>query len=222
MALETMIVSRDWQEVSVLECILNSLHIGVTIQQDVSQAQRKFCKSKIDALILDRDLRGTEGFLRDTPANNSAVPFILMSRSAEQHDLPASGATFFFEKPISVEQAVRTLSAARNLMMSGRMRYHRHELCVPVALRCGTCKPITAELTNLSHGGLGIRADEPLDLPGPVSVRFKVPGLGRTVTAQAELAWADGRGHAGIRFVHIPANLQETFQRWLDRHYFVN
>ena len=46
------------------------------------------------------------------------------------------GALFAFEKPISVEQAVRTLSAARNMILDGRLRYHRAGLEVPVSLNC--------------------------------------------------------------------------------------
>jgi CheY-like chemotaxis protein len=222
MPLETLIVSRDWQEVSVLECILNSLNIGVTVQQDVARAQEKLSKAKIDALILDRDLSGTERVARELPTQSDSIPCILISRSAEQQKLAASGATFYFEKPISVEQAVRTLSATRNLMIAGRIRYHRHELHVPVDLRCGKHKRITAELTNLSYGGLGIRADRSLDSHGPVSVRFKVPGLRKVIAAQGELAWADDRGHAGIRFVQVPADLQQTVQHWLDRRYFAS
>ena len=222
MPLETMIVSRDWQEVSVLECILNSLHIGVTIHQEVVVAQEKLAKTKIDALILDRDLGGINRLFQSLRANTPALPFILISRSAKDHDLPASGATFFFEKPISVEQAVRTLSATRNLMMTGRMRYHRHELHVPVALRCGTRQRITAELTNLSHGGVGIRVPQALEPRGTVSVRFKIPGLDRAFTAKGELAWADQLGHAGIRFIEVSANVQQTVQQWLDRRYFAS
>src|SRR5207244_10811660 len=54
--------------------------------------------------------------------NGNSVPLLLLSGSPGHHDLPATGATFFFEKPISVEQAVRTLSAARNMMLTGRLR----------------------------------------------------------------------------------------------------
>jgi PilZ domain len=107
-------------------------------------------------------------------------------------------------------------------MMTGRMRYHRHEIHVPVALRYGTSKRIKAELTNLSYGGLGIRASQILDSREPVSIRFKVPGLNCTVKAEGELAWADSRGHAGIRFVQIPANLHQSVQKWLDGRYFAS
>ena len=50
--------------------------------------------------------------------------------------MQATEAMFAFDKPISVEQAVRTLSAARNMILDGRLRYHRAGLDLP-----GSCQP---------------------------------------------------------------------------------
>jgi hypothetical protein len=55
-----------------------------------------------------------------------------------------------------------------------------------------------------------------------VTVRFRVPGLRRVIAAEGELAWADSRGHAGIRFLQVPDELQQTVQHWLDRRYFAS
>ncbi len=222
MALEAMIVSRDWQEVSVLECILNSLHVLVSIEADIEQARQKISKSKLDALIVDRDLTGTERLLGDVPPHNSSVPLLLLSRSAEQTNLAASGATFFFEKPVSVEQAVRTLSATRNLMLNSRLRYHRQTIDVPVFLSFGKRKRVTAQLTNLSNGGMAVCAEQVLQAHSPVNVRFRLPGVNCSVHAKGELAWADPRGHAGIKFVEIPVQLQRRMQIWLEKTYFTN
>ncbi|MBV8477950.1 MAG: PilZ domain-containing protein [Acidobacteria bacterium] len=222
MLLEAMIVSRDWQEVAVLECILNDLHVGVIVHQDVGCAQQRLSKSKIDALILDRDLGGSERLLGELPANNGSAPVILLSRSAYESNLPASGATFFFEKPISVEQAVRTLSATRNLMMTGHLRYQRQQIHVPVALRYGNGRRITAELENLSSGGLSLRASEALDRRGPISIRFNLPGLKHTLKIKGELAWSNNRGYAGIRFLQISQRLEQSLQQWLGRRHMID
>src|SRR5581483_8794554 len=158
MTLETMIVSQDWQEVSVLECILGSLHVGVSVETNADQARKRFAKKKIDAVIVDRDLSGTERFVfgMKSAANSKAVPLILMSGSPERHGLPLSGATFYFEKPVSVEDAVRTLSAARNLILNGRLRYHREALRIPASLLVGHQQNVDVQLTNVSQGGVGI------------------------------------------------------------------
>ena len=225
MTLESMVVSRDWQEVSVLECILGSLHIGVRVESDAQRAQARFLKSKVDAVIVDRDLSGTDSFLsnlKSSSCNGNSVPVVLLSGAPERHDLPASGATFFFEKPVSVEQAVRTLSAARNIMLNGRLRYHREALNLPISLSFGVNKNLGVELANVSQGGIGIRVPRSVELRGPIQMHFQLPGVNDSVEASGELAWADSCGNAGIRFLEIPAQLQRSLQLWLEKQYFAH
>ena len=51
--------------------------------------------------------------------------------------LKEAGPALMLQKPISVEDAVHTLSAARNTMVGGRLRYHRASLNLPITLECG-------------------------------------------------------------------------------------
>ncbi len=131
-----MVVSRDWQEVSVLECILGGLHMDVSVENEPQRALARMAKSKIDALIVDCDLNGSSQFLRELQSapNPRTVPLVIMGAPRCNPNLDETGALFAFEKPISVEQAVRTLSAARSMILDGRLRYHRAGLEVPVSL----------------------------------------------------------------------------------------
>src|SRR5277367_5261802 len=153
MTLSSMVVSRDWAEVSVLECILGSLHIGVDVEPEPKRARAKLAKSKIDAIIVDCDLDGTTSFLRGLGTGLNAVPLVIVSSSNGHTHLRDSVATFVFKKPISVEQAVRTLSAARNMILDGRLRYNRHALDLPVSIGCCSKRKVEAHLMNLSQGG---------------------------------------------------------------------
>jgi len=221
-----MVVSRDWQEVSVLECILGSLHICVDVESEPERAQAKLAKSKIDALIVDCDLDGTAGFLRGLQnwLVQNSVPLVIVGGSSCRGSLQAKGATFVFEKPISVEQAVHTLSAARNMILDGRLRYHRQALDVPVSLTYGSNRRRKAHLMNLSQGGMGICVQRPLPMTmtGPVRVSFALPGTKRCVKLQGEVAWADKQGNAGIRFVEINHHVKRDLQLWLERQYFTH
>jgi PilZ domain len=223
MTLSSMVVSRDWQEVSVLECILGGLQIDVEVESKPERAQAKLAKSKVDALIVDCDLSGSDRFLRDLQRDSHFpvnTPLVVMSGPRDRHEIDATGALFRFEKPISVEQAVRTLSAARNLILDGRLRYHRQALDIPVSLNCGARKRVQAELVNLSQGGMGVHTDRELDAEKSIQVSFKLPGTRYTVKAQGEIAWTDRQGNAGIRFVDVPARLQKGLQIWLAQQYF--
>jgi hypothetical protein len=136
--------------------------------------------------------------------------------------LDQTGALFAFAKPISVEQAVRTLSAARSMILDGRLRYHRAGLEVPVSLDCKDGKATDAFLVNVSQGGIQIRTNNPVEAAKDFQVSFELPGARAGLKAKAEIAWQDKRGNLGIRFVKLAPQQQRTLQLWLAQQYFAN
>jgi len=217
-----MVVSRDWAEVSVLECILGGLHIGVDVEPEPKRARAKLAKSKIDALIVDCDLEGTTGFLRGLGTGLNAVPLVIVSGSNGRTQLQDTVATFVFQKPISVEQAVRILSAARNMILDRRLRYNRHALDLPASIAYGSRKRIEAHLMNLSQGGVGIRLSRPVAFPGPVRVSFQLPESKVPMKVQGEVAWIDKLGNAGIRFLDMSPVVKRDLQLWLAQQYLTH
>jgi len=219
MTLSSLLVSRDWSEVSVLECILGGLHIGVDVEPEPKRARAKLARTKVDALIVDCDLDGTTSFLRGLGTGLNSVPLVIVSGSNGHTHLQDTVATFVFKKPISVEQAVRTLSAARNMILDGRLRYNRHALDLQVSLAYGPRKKIDAHLMNLSQGGIGIRLSRPLALPGPVKVNFQLPESKVQMKLHGEVAWIDKMGNAGIRFLEMKPDVKRDLQLWLAQQY---
>jgi PilZ domain len=225
MTLSSMVVSRDWQEVSVLECILGSLHMDVAVEEEPQRAMARLSKSKVDALIVDCDLNGTNQFLQEVQRDHrqaNTVPLVIVGSPQSRNNLDATGALFAFEKPISVEQAVRTLSAARNLILDGRLRYHRAGLKVPVTLRGNRHAHVEGDLINVSQGGMQIRTDDAVETTQPLRVSFDLPGAKLPLKAQAEIAWQDQRGNVGIRFVKVAPRVQRSLRLWLAQQYFAN
>jgi uncharacterized protein (TIGR02266 family) len=145
-----------------------------------------------------------------------------LSGSKKHKRRESERATFVFEKPISVEQAVHTLSAARNMIMEGRLRYHRQALDLRVSLTCGSKKRVQAHLMNLSQGGVGIRVRQPLPTGGPIRVSFALPERKRSLRVEGEVAWMDQRGNVGIRFVDSDQRTKRDLQLWLEREYFTH
>ena len=220
MTLESMVVSRDWQEVSVLECILGSMQIGVDVEPEPEAARRKLSSTKIDAIIVDFDLAGADALLQKIERQgNDAIPLVLMSGPQHHDQLRRSGADFFFEKPVSVEQAVHTLAAARNLILRGRLRYHRQALQARVSMVANR-QHMDAELVNLSRGGIGVRTKANLQPGESVRVRFSLPGRKLVVQAQTAVAWRKANGDVGLRFEDLPQASQEELQLWLEGRYF--
>ena len=216
-----MVVSRDWPEVSVLECILSGLHIGVDVEPEPERARAKLAKSKIDALIVDCDLEGTTSFLSGLGDGMNTVPLVIISGPSSRGQLRDTDATFVFEKPISVEQAVHTLSAARNLIVDGRLRYHRHCLDIPAYIIRGKKGRLKATLLNLSQGGVAIRTHRPVALAGTLNISFTLPGSKLKLKMQGRAVW-NRQGNTGVRFVKPSRRAQRDLQLWLAQRYLNN
>jgi CheY-like chemotaxis protein len=225
MTLSSMVVSRDWQEVSVLECILGSLQIHVEVEKEPQRALARMETAKIDALIVDCDLNGTSQFLRELKNSENCqnpVPLVIMGAANSKPNLDATGAMFAFQKPISVEEAVRTFTAARSIILDGRLRYHRAGVEIPVSLKYKGAKAIVGHLLNLSHGGLLVHTGQELNAKSPLQVSFTLPGARSALTIHAQVAWQDKGGNAGIRFTRVAPDSQQMLEVWLAQQFLAN
>jgi CheY-like chemotaxis protein len=225
MTLSSLVVSQDWQEVSVLECILGGLNIQVAVEREPQRALARLTNSKVDALIVDCDLNGSLQFfrqLRQEAPRASTVPLVIMGGPQGQQDMEGTGAMFAFDKPISVEEAVRTLSAARNMILDGRLRYHRAELETPVILSGRRQKRVGAQLINLSQGGLQVHLPQTCDASDLMRATFALPGTTSEVKAEVEVVWSDERGNVGVRFAKIAPPMEHSLRLWLAQKYFAN
>jgi DNA-binding NarL/FixJ family response regulator len=225
MTLSSMVVSRDWQEVSVLECILSGLHMDVAVESEPHRALSRLAKTKIDALIVDCDLNGTGQFFRELQREApraSTVPLVIMGGGQHKHDMDDTGAIFSFDKPISVEQAVRTLSAARNMIVDGRLRYHRAGLQLPVILNDGRQTRTQGQLINLSQGGLQVHVSDGFTPNDASRVAFALPGTKTEIKSRVDVAWSDNAGNIGMRFVNMTGKTQRSLRLWLAQQYFAN
>jgi hypothetical protein len=199
--------------------------MDVAVESEPQRALTRLTNTKVDALIVDCDLNGTGQFFRELQREAplaSTVPLVIMGGPHGRPDMQTTGAMFAFDKPISVEQAVRTLSAARNMILDGRLRYHRAGLDVPVTLTGRHQKRVEAELINLSQGGLQVRVDDGFNASDLLRASFALPGTKTGVKADVEVAWSDDRGNVGIRFVKIAAQTQQSLRLWLAQQYFAN
>jgi len=219
-----MVLSRDWQEVSVLECVLGGLQIGVAIEKEPQRALERLEKSKIDAIIVDCDLNGSSHFLRQLQLagrRQGSVPVVIMGGAHSRPSLEATGALFAFEKPVSVEQAVRTLGAARTMILDGRLRY-RAGVELPVSVKCKGRKTIEGYLLNISQGGMLIHTEANVDASADLQVSFTLPNNPAELRTQARIAWQDKAGSLAIRFVKMDPRQQRNLKLWLAQQFLEN
>lgn len=219
MHLQSLLLSRDVEVARVLRPALEKLSIDVEVCQNARSGNEVLCSEKFDAVIVDCDdlqegidvLRG----LRKTPSNRSSVAFALLNGGTTTSQAFDMGANFVLQKPITHQNALRCFSAAVGLMTRERRRYFRHPANLEVKVIFGK-EQVAAKATNLSEGGMAILFEGPMPKTGSLQLSFKLPGGSFPLEPTAQLAWLDGLGRAGIRFLEMPRDAREHLARWLS------
>lgn len=222
MTLSSIVLSRDSQEISVLECILGGLHIGVDVEPEPRKVCAKLSKSRVDAVIVDSEVEGSWQFLQEFQnlKTQNSVPLVILNGPRNAMSPPPESASFLFQKPISVEQAVHILSSARNMILERRLHYHRVSVDTQISLSAEN-KKIPARMINISQGGARIKGDFNQEFRGNIQMEFKLPQTSKEFVLRANVAWADRSGNAGVQFVDVPRPAYRNLQLWLQQQYFI-
>ena len=220
MTLESLLLSQDLELVRVIRPTLEKLSIDVEVCQEARAGSDILISDKFDAVIVDcDDLSGGLALLqglRNTPSNKNSVAFAILNgkRTTTQEEF-GMGANFVLQKPISTLNASRCFHAALNFMLKERRRYFRQpvKMSVQVVLEG---KTLTAASTNISEGGIALMLREALPKGAVPHLKFSLPNTSMNFEVEAEVAWADFKGLAGLRFHNVPKSSQTQLEEWLD------
>ena len=101
-------------------------------------------------------------------------------------------------------------------MVRERCRYFRHPVEISLRILLPHNQEIAATSTNISEGGMAIRTVGKLPKDAQAQFRFTLPDINLSLELKGQVAWADGTGHAGIRFVDVPQSAQYQLEKWLN------
>jgi CheY-like chemotaxis protein len=221
MGLESLLLSQDADVVRVIRPTLEKLSIEVEVCQEAKQASEILISEKFDAVIVDcDDLKGglelLEG-LRSTPSNRNSVTFALLNgKKTTTQEAFSMGVNFVLQKPISTLNAARCFHAALSFMERERRRYYRQPVKMLVTIILGD-QEIKATSTNISEGGMAIMLHRALPKGATPRLQFTLPESKLSLDVETEVAWADIKGHVGLRFQNVPRSSQELLEKWLSQ-----
>jgi ActR/RegA family two-component response regulator len=221
MTLESLLLSQDEELVRVLQPTLEQMSIDVELCHEARTGADILITDKFDAVIVDcDDLSGGLALLqglRNTPSNKNSVAFaILNGKRTTTQEAFGMGANFVLQKPISSLNASRCFHAALNFMLKERRRYFRQPVKMQVKLTIEG-KSTVATSTNISEGGIALMLHEALPKGATPMLKFSLPHTDIHMEVEAEVAWADVKGLAGLRFLHVPKSSQQELEYWLDQ-----
>jgi CheY-like chemotaxis protein len=219
MNLDSLLISKDAALLDVLRPALQKISVDLQVCEESVAGNDLLVKRKFDAVIVDcDDLKNGSDLLRNlrqTQGNSKSVAFAVVNGKTTTQEAFQSGANFVLQKPVTPLHAARCFNAALNFMVRERRRYFRHPLDMPLRISLPNNQQMTAVATNLSEGGMAIRILAKLPKDGRGQFRFTLPGANISLELKGQIAWTDGTGHAGIRFVEVPQSAQYQLEKWL-------
>jgi CheY-like chemotaxis protein len=219
MNLESLVVGQDTALLDVLRPTLENIAVDIQVCGEIKPASELLTSRKFDAVIVDcDDLPGGAdllGALRRTRSNARSVAFAVVNGKTNIQAAFQCGANFVLQKPLSPLNATRCFNAALNFMVMERQRYFRHPVEMPIRIVLPNAPELTATSTNLSEGGMAIRLLVKLPKDAQAKLQFTLPASNISLELKGQIAWADGTGRVGIRFVEVPQSSQYQLDKWL-------
>ena len=219
MNLESLLISRDAALLGVLRPTLEKMSVSIEVCSAIQTGSEMLGKRKFDAVIVDcDDLQGGVEILtnlRKTHSNASSVAFAVLNGNTTTQEAFQRGANFVLQKPLTPLNATRCFNAALNFMLKERRRYFRHPVEMAVRISLPEGSELNATATNLSEGGMAIRVAGKLPKNVVTNLNFTLPGSNTSLELRGNIAWADGTGNAGIKFVEVPQSSQYQLEKWL-------
>jgi CheY-like chemotaxis protein len=221
MNLESLLVCRDAEVVRVLCPTLEKLSIEVEVSPAARSGAEILSSSKFDAVIIDcDDLQGGVDVLRtlrQNASNKTSVSFAILNGKTTTQQAFEAGANFVLQKPVTTAGTLRCFNTAMSFMVREKRRYFRCPVELPVKLQLNQGDEMKVTATNLSEGGMAIHFEGTLPKKSIAKVQFTLPGTNAVMEPKGEVAWADGLGRAGIRFIDVPESSRSQLEKWIMR-----
>jgi len=218
-----MVVSRTGRK-SVFGMHSGGLHIDVEVESEPARALTKLTKSKVDALIVDCDLKRVAEPLRHLQENgrhSNPIPLVISERFARPKRIRGKGCDLQLRKADFCGT-----SGAHPFPRLETLYWTDASLSAPGAgstyLRNIRSQKTGFSSTSQTLARVGWESGfkRGLEMRGPVRVCFELPKTKLAVKAAGEIAWTDQLGNTGVRFVPDEQRTAQDLKLWLAQQYF--
>ena len=226
MILQALLVSKDDLAAETLAQVLANFGVAVDRSSAVEVAVARLSEQHFDQVIVDFDddpgvasLVLESSRRRTGPEHgNPAISVALVRDSSQIRAILGAGAHFILTKPVTHDQAHATLRAATALLKRERRQTFRVPAQAAVTIRTDDIPNLEGILLDLSAGGMDVLTAKPLPSAAMVRFSFELPDGHAQIEGDAEVAWGNANGQAGLRFLDMDALMREQLDDWLTGH----
>ena len=218
MAPRLFLVSSDDVVIDAFRAARRFVRFDFETSPTAAEGERILRSETYDAIFIDcDDVRGSKPLLtslRKTATNKNSKIVAILNGDTAAPDAIDLGASSTLQKPLLQETLTRELKLAADAVT--KRQHQRVNVTMPVYISFGDTVDRLATALNISRGGMAIRCQSPIDTEEMVRVRFQPLGMNSMIVARGEIAWADSRGLAGIRFTSVMGSGAEALNSWID------
>jgi uncharacterized protein (TIGR02266 family) len=183
--------------------------------------------ARLDLLVVDLQLPGSKGIdlLKAIRDGGCTAPMLVFSGTIASarsvRDLAPYQVSGFINEYTTPTHILSALAPHLFPDSFNRRASPRVALSVTVSLRIDNVIS-SAVSANVSKGGLQLRTMTPQAVGRRLRVRFRLPGGGGEIDAEATVAWSDARSGMGVQFDRLDPKAQAELDGFVDRSFFSN
>jgi len=183
--------------------------------------------TRLDLLVIDLQLPGAKGLdlLRTIRDGGCQAPMLIFSgtiaHAKNVRELAPYQVSGFINEYTTPTHILSALAPHLFPDSFNRRASPRVALSVTVSMRVDNVIA-SAVSANVSKGGLQLRTMTPQPVGRRLRVRFRIPGGGCEIDAEATVAWSDARSGMGVQFDRLDPQAQTELDEFVDRSFFSN
>jgi CheY-like chemotaxis protein len=208
MTLSALLVCLEEASAQLLQRVLEELKIRVEPCPDFVRAGIRLAQERYDVLILDgKSTKQVISLLRETRQsrkNDATLAVVVLPGQQSVGDIFSLGANFVLYKPLTHEQALTSLKAARAVMHRDKRKKGRATVHAQATVDYANVEREKAALIDLAEDGMSVQFGKKVPPVGKVYFQFRLPGQTANVRLSGQVVWQDWKGRAGVQFADVP------------------
>jgi len=217
MAFECLLVSHDPAVFCTVGRILQDFSIHTNVCATPSKAANLLADGNTDLIVIDLESEQSSELMQQICDSHMRQKPTIVGVSAVDRLMP--GVHVILQKPVTPESGAKSLKAAYSRMLRDYRKHTRFALMTPVLATDKNNRIITATVTNIGEGGVGLTTQNQLRIGSILSFRVPLIGSGTAIHIQARVLWTRQYGAVGCEFVRISPGDLLVLHAWLESRY---
>lgn len=217
-ALEFLLISNNPQTLSAVAEGLEKIGIRLNFASTAEAGRDFIGRHKLDGIIVDLDVPTSHDLIRairQEGSNRGTTVFACLPQHNPSPVVVVPGANVIFPQPLTPENVISLVSACRMAIQAERRRFFRFRVDIPVNLTASG-REQRAMMNTLGEGGMAVYSVEPIKRGNMVVFTFELPP-GGLVSGKGSVAWANGEGLMGVKFVFLREPGEEVLRNWCQQ-----